>query len=71
MNASGGNRLRKLLGAAFGLAIVIGAVIGGGIMRTPGLLASELGNESLIIGALVLGAVWALLGANVYAELAR
>lgn len=63
------NHLLKILGIGFGVAIVVGAVIGGQVIKTAGLLAAYLGNEWLILGVLLFGAIWALLGANVYAEL--
>lgn len=62
------NKLLRILGISFGLAITIGAVIGGGILRTPGIVAGHLGNEWLIIGIWIFGGLWALLGANVYSE---
>jgi len=39
------NKLLKILGIGFGLVITIGAVIGGGMLRTPGIVAGHLGNE--------------------------
>ena len=63
------NHLLRILGIGFGIAIVIGAVIGGSVIKTAGILAANLGSEWLVIGVLALGAVWALMGANVYAEL--
>ncbi|HMS10655.1 MAG TPA: hypothetical protein PKE66_14310, partial [Pyrinomonadaceae bacterium] len=63
------NHLLKILGIGFGVAIVIGAVVGGSVIRTAGMLAGHLGSEWLVIGVLGLGAIWALIGANSYAEL--
>ena len=63
------NHLLKILGIGFGVAIVIGAVVGGSVIRTAGMLAGHLGSEWLVIGVLGLGAIWALMGANSYAEL--
>lgn len=62
------NRLLKILGISFGLAITIGAVISGGVLRMPEVIAGNLGNEQLILGVWILGGLWALAGANVYAE---
>jgi APA family basic amino acid/polyamine antiporter len=62
------NELLRILGLAFGWAITIGAAIGGGILRTPGIVAGHLGNEWLIIGIWIFGGLWALMGANVFAE---
>lgn len=68
VQSAGKNKLLKILGIGFGLAIAIGAVIGGGVLRMPGIIAGHLGNEWLIIGVWIFGGLWALLGANVYAE---
>jgi APA family basic amino acid/polyamine antiporter len=61
--------LLRVLGTAFGIAMAIGASIGGGILRTPGLVAAKLPNETLFLAAWALGGVNALLGANIFAEL--
>ncbi len=65
-----GGRLLKILGIGFGLAICIGATIGVGILRSPGLIAQYIGSPWMIMGAWGLGAIYAILGANVLAELA-
>ncbi len=44
------NKLLKILGIGFGLAVVIGGMIGGGILRTPGIVAANTGSVWLIIG---------------------
>lgn len=62
-------RLLRVLGLWFGLAVTIGNTIGGGILRTPGDIASLLPNPWLFIGIWVIGAVYALLGANALSEL--
>lgn len=54
----------------FGLAGAVGGTIGAGILRTPGLVASVLGDPGLILGAWLLGGLYALLGAICVAELA-
>lgn len=64
------NRLLKILGVGFGVAIVIGGTIGVGILRNPGIVAASLGNAWLIIAVWVFGGVYALIGANTFAELA-
>ena len=61
--------LLRVLGTTFGIAIAVGASIGGGILRTPGEVAAHLPNAALFLGAWALGGVNALLGANVFAEL--
>jgi len=68
IHSSDKNKLLKILGIGFGLAITIGAVIGGGLLRTSGIIAGHLGNKWLIIGIWIIGGLWALMGANVYAE---
>ncbi len=64
------NKLLRILGIGFGLAIVIGATLGVGILRTPGMVAANLGSPWLIIGIWILAGVYALVSANTYAELA-
>lgn len=63
-------KLLKILGIGFGLAICIGATIGVGILRSPGLIAQYIGSPTIIMAAWGLGAVYAILGANILAELA-
>ena len=61
--------LLRVLGGAFGLAMVVGATIGGGILGTPGSVATALPNTALFMGAWIFGGINALLGATVYSEL--
>ncbi len=42
-------QLLRILGIGFGIAVIIGGVIGSGILRTPGLVAAQLRNPGLII----------------------
>lgn len=58
-----------MLGLAFGLAVTVGNAIGAGILRTPGDIAGLLPNPVLFIGIWVVGAAYALLGANALSEL--
>jgi APA family basic amino acid/polyamine antiporter len=62
--------LLRILGIGFGIAIGIGTVIGGGIMRTPGEVAADLGTAQLTFAAWVFGGVYALLGTILVSELA-
>jgi APA family basic amino acid/polyamine antiporter len=62
--------LLKVLGVAFGLAMIVGNTIGVGILRTPGDVAGMLPSSAWFIGAWVAGGVYALLGAMTMAELA-
>ncbi|MFM7676253.1 MAG: APC family permease [Synechococcus sp.] len=48
----------------------MGSSIGAGILRTPGLVAAQLGSAPLLFAAWVLGALYALLGGLAVAELA-
>jgi APA family basic amino acid/polyamine antiporter len=61
--------LLKVLGLSFGLAVTIGNTIGGGILRTPGDIATLLPSPWLFVGIWVVGGLYALLGANALAEL--
>ncbi len=63
-------KLLKILGIGFGIAVGIGATVGVGILRSPGLIAEQLGSPWLIMLAWTLGGVYCLLGANYLAELA-
>ncbi|MCS5706459.1 APC family permease [Synechococcus sp. FGCU-3] len=63
-------QLFSILGVGFGLAGAVGGTIGAGILRTPGLVAAQLPSTPLVIGAWVLGGLYALLGAVCIAELA-
>ncbi len=55
-------KLKKILGVGFGIAVTIGGTIGVGILRTPGMVASQLGSSWLIFIAWVIGGIYALLG---------
>lgn len=62
-------RLLSILGVAFGLAGAVGGTIGGGILRTPGLVAGEVGGGGAALSAWIAGGLYALLGAVCVAEL--
>ena len=62
--------LLKVLGIAFGLAVLVGNTIGMGILRTPGEVAAQLPSVPLFMAAWVAGALYALLGALTVSELA-
>jgi len=62
-------RLLRVLGVGFGLAVIIGNTIGGGIFSRPGAMALQLPHPALFLGVWVLGGVYALLGAISLAEL--
>ena len=61
--------LLTILGVGFGLAGAVGATIGAGILRTPGLVAAQLPNPAWLMGLWALGGILALLGALCVAEL--
>jgi len=63
-------RLNSVLGLGFGLAGAVGGTIGAGILRTPGLVAAQLGSTPLIAICWLLGGAYAVLGAVCVAELA-
>ena len=64
-----GNRLLRVLGLTFGLAAVVGSVVGQGILRSPGIVAQASGSEAVLIGLWALGALLALVSALPFAEL--
>lgn len=61
--------LLRILGVSFGIAVTIGGTIGVGILRTPGMVAAELGHGGLVLAVWVLGGVYALFGTLAVAEL--
>jgi basic amino acid/polyamine antiporter, APA family len=61
--------LQRILGLGFGLAVIIGSTLGIGILRTPGLVAGQLGAPSAILAVWVIGGLYTLLGAVCLAEL--
>jgi APA family basic amino acid/polyamine antiporter len=42
--SSGSNKLLRVFGIAFGLAAVVGGVVGQGILRTPGVVPKRPGH---------------------------
>jgi APA family basic amino acid/polyamine antiporter len=61
--------LLRILGFWDGVAVVVGVTIGSGILRTPGIVAGQLGRPGLIAAIWVLGALLALGSALCLAEL--
>lgn len=61
--------LLRVLGLWFGIAVTIGNTIGGGILRTPGDIATLLPSPWMFIGIWIVGGLYALLGANALSEL--
>src|SRR5882724_11751418 len=62
-------RLLRILGVTFGVAVGIGGTIGIGILRIPGTVAAQLGNSGLIMAVWIVSGLYAFAGANTYAEL--
>ncbi|WP_216900503.1 APC family permease [Synechococcus sp. CCY 9618] len=62
-------RLLNVLGVTFGIAGAVGGTIGAGILRTPGLVAAQLGSGGWVLAAWLAGGLYALLGALAAAEL--
>jgi len=61
--------LVKILGVGFGLSVIIGNMIGAGIFRAPGTIATQLPNIWLFLIVWLIGGLYALLGAISIAEL--
>ena len=64
------NELKRDLGLAAALAIVIGTVIGSGIFRVPQAMINNVGSVPLVFAVWVVGGALSLAGALTYAELA-
>jgi len=62
--------LLPTLGLFTTIMMVVGGVIGSGIFRKPGLMASQLGSPELLLGVWILAGVITLLGALTNAEVA-
>jgi amino acid transporter len=61
--------LLRILGVAFGLAVIVGSTLGIGILRTPGLVAGQLASPSRILAVWLVGGLYTLLGAVCLTEL--
>src|SRR5438067_6826687 len=62
--------LLPTLGLFTTIMMVVGGVIGSGIFRKPGLMASQLGSPELLLGVWILAGLITLLGALTNAEIA-
>jgi APA family basic amino acid/polyamine antiporter len=69
MGPSGSSGLRRILGVGFGLAVIVGSTLGIGILRTPGLVASQLASPPAILTVWIVGGLYTLLGAVCLTEL--
>src|SRR5438128_131398 len=65
-----GDRLPRRLGFWSAVAVLVGSTIGGGIFRTPAVIAERVPASLPLFGGWVLGGLLALCGALTYAELA-
>jgi APA family basic amino acid/polyamine antiporter len=62
-------RLLRVFGFGFGLAVVIGGVIGSGIMRNPGVVAAGFGSPALVLLAWLGGGLFVCIDAMPTVEL--
>jgi APA family basic amino acid/polyamine antiporter len=62
-------RYAARLGTFSGTMLVVGGIIGAGIFLSPAVVAQRVGTTSLTLGAWGLGAIVAIIGGFVYAEL--
>ena len=67
--APSSGRLLRVLGLSFAIAVGVGSVIGGGILRTPAAVADSVGSVQVALLLWAAVAVHALIQANVIAEL--
>src|SRR5712692_3244683 len=61
--------LKRILGVGFGLAVIVGSTLGIGILRTPGLVAGQVGSRSGILAVWLVGGLYTLLGSVCLTEL--
>ena len=69
INSNTQHKSKRILGTGFSLAITIGGIIGLGILRTPGEIADVVTDPFIFVLLWVVGGLFALLTANVVAEL--
>jgi APA family basic amino acid/polyamine antiporter len=70
-NNDGGATYDRRIGLFSGTMLVVGGIIGSGIFLNPAIVAQRTGSATLTIATWSLGAVIALLGAFIFAELGR
>ncbi len=68
-NSNTGQQQKHKLSSGFTLAVTIGGIIGLGILRTPGEIADVVTDPFIFVLLWVVGGLFALLTANVVAEL--
>ena len=71
MTGSLGQRgsLLRILGLVFGVAAVVGGMVGQGILRTPGIIAGAVHSPELILSLWLVGAALVAISAFAYVEL--
>lgn len=69
MTTSGSHHLLRVLGTAFGIAVVVGGTVGQGIMRTPGIVAGGLPIAWMILALWLAGGLFALVDSMSAVEL--
>ena len=69
-NPQGVVELRRLVGVGFGVAVVLGGMIGIGILRTPEMVAGWVSSPSLIMALWAVAGLYILINALCLAELA-
>ena len=61
--------LKRVLGTIFGIAVVVGGMVGQGILRTPGIVANAVPYPAVILLLWIVGAGLVSIGAFAYVEL--
>lgn len=61
--------LLRVLGVVFGVAAVIGGMVGQGILRTPGIVAANAGSAEWVMGLWLLGGIFVAISALAYVEM--
>jgi APA family basic amino acid/polyamine antiporter len=67
--SSSRNNLLRVLGLIFGVAVVIGGMVGQGVLRTPGIVANAVHSPALILLLWIVGALLVAISAFAYVEL--
>lgn len=70
MSDTDSSHLLRVLGIAFGVAVVVGGTIGQGILRTPGMVAQGVQSEPLMLTLWIVGGGIAMIDAMSTVELA-
>lgn len=70
MNSTTKPALLRILGVAFGIAAVVGATIGGGILRVPGTVATLVPEPALLLALWAVAGIYGIVAASCFAELA-